>query len=100
MSAMTTTERPSRRRNAGAGDGPNQVPRRKADEKKLRRMAKMLAERDQLYRDRDALIVQMYDHGYTHAQIAALINAEASEPITYDAVGRIIRIARADGADI
>ena len=100
MSTMTTTERPPRRRNAGAGDGPNQVPRRKADEKKLRRMAKMLAERDGLYRERDALIVSMYDHGYTHAQIAELINAEASEPITYDAVDRVIRIARSEGANI
>jgi len=99
---MTASEERPRRRNAGAGDGPNQVPRLKSDEKKLRRMAKMLDERDGLYRDRDALIVQMYDHGYTHAQIAALINAEAraTGPITYDAVGRIIRIARSEGADV
>ena len=96
-----TTETPTRprRRNAGVAKGTETPPDRDS-ERRLKRIAKRIAENDALYPERDALIVEMYDYGYTHKQIADLINAASGGDLTYDAVGRIIRLARADGAEV
>ena len=42
----------------------------------------------------------MYDHGYTHKQLADLMNDAAGTDLTYDAVGRIIRNARRAGVQV
>lgn len=100
MAPMSTTEAPARRRNPGAGPGPDQVRPKRAAENKLAKMAKTIAEAETLYAQRDALIVELYDYGYTHTQLAAIMNEATGGDLTYDAVGRIIRIARRNGVEV
>ena len=96
---MTETDTKPRRRNAGVARGTDTPPDRPA-ERQLKRFASRIAENDALYLGRDSLIVEMYDYGYTHKQIADIINAASHGDLTYDAVGRIIRLARARGAEV
>jgi hypothetical protein len=93
------TETTKRRRNVGVGgdNGPAPLPEA---EHELVSLARRLAETDSLYAKRDALVVAMYDHGYTHKQLAELMNDSASTDLTYDAVGRIIRNARRAGVQV
>jgi hypothetical protein len=88
-----------RRRNVGVGipGGPTALPEL---EHELASLAKRLSETDALYAKRDDVVVAMYDHGYTHKQLAELINDAAGTDLTYDAVGRIIRNARRAGVQV
>jgi hypothetical protein len=95
-----TAERRPRRRNAGVGDLVGQHQPVQTDETELRRLAARLGEVDSIYAERDALVIKMYDHGYTHRQLAELMNDAAGTELTYDAVGRIIRNARKNGIDV
>jgi hypothetical protein len=96
----TQTERRPRRRNIGVGQNEGQPDPLRDDERELKRLAKRLGETERLYSERDALVIKMYDHGYTHKQLADMMNDASETDLTYDAVGRIIRNARRDGIEV
>jgi hypothetical protein len=97
MTDKTATTK--RRRNVGVG-GDNGPAPLAALEHELASLAKRLSETDALYAKRDDVVVAMYDHGYTHKQLADLMNDAAGTDLTYDAVGRIIRNARRAGVQV
>ena len=97
MTDKTATTK--RRRNVGVGGDNGPAPL--ADlEHELASLAKRLSETNALYAKRDDVVVAMYDHGYTHKQLADLMNDAAGTDLTYDAVGRIIRNARRAGVQV
>lgn len=97
---MSDNDRQKRRRNIGVGNQPGQPEPLPDLENDLTDLARRIGETDYLYAKRDEVVITMYDHGYTHKQLADLMNDAAGTTLTYDAVGRIIRAARRAGVKV
>lgn len=97
---QSNPEKKPRRRNHGVNfDGTDPKPLWD-DEEQLVAYATAIVNVDAVYRQRNELIVKMYDYGYTAKQLVDLMNDRTGSTLTYDAIGRIIRAARNSGVDV